>query len=437
MNHPRCKPALALALLASMAMTGCPGDETTDTLRIGVLLPYTRRQGPMGSNVELALVMVQDAVNAAGGIHGRQVELVYRDTHSSADRGLQGARRLVLEEKVAALVTASENGLDSALLPLLAENDVLAISGGVTSPTLGQNGPNDRRCFLSTSPTTVNLAYALADRLAADGGIGSASLVYVNDQTGRDFAGAVQRRWVNQGTATPCAELPDVGASPDGGMPPAGDAGIRVSCVHFEDGDSLGAAVSILANHPTDAYVLAAYPLSGAELAFELLLQNSSLAGWYASPDLRSESFLQNAPPGSAEGLVGVSNATPVALAAFRGRYADRWSGVQAMTSTLYYYDALALLLLGMEATPGGQGTGCVALRDQVIGVSHNGTGLGVAWQELDKALSYIRNGQKISYLGVSSNAGLTSQGSIASGLAQFWRVESGDVVDTELVFVE
>src|SRR5436305_1014221 len=64
---------LAAALLSAICV-GCGGEE--GPIRLGVMLPLS---GPDAAGYSAPLQWAVENVNAAGGIDGRQIQLVYRD----------------------------------------------------------------------------------------------------------------------------------------------------------------------------------------------------------------------------------------------------------------------------------------------------------------------------------------------------------------------
>ena len=63
-------------------------------------------------------------INAAGGINGRQVELITRDTQSDPTKAVNGAAELTRGEKVTAVFGPVNSGESLAVVPLLARSKV-------------------------------------------------------------------------------------------------------------------------------------------------------------------------------------------------------------------------------------------------------------------------------------------------------------------------
>ena len=73
--------ALLLALLLlSTLLSGCSGKTTTDTIKIGSIHPLTGSMAYEGQAMVNAQRIAIDKINAEGGINGRMLELVVRDS---------------------------------------------------------------------------------------------------------------------------------------------------------------------------------------------------------------------------------------------------------------------------------------------------------------------------------------------------------------------
>jgi branched-chain amino acid transport system substrate-binding protein len=79
----------ALLLLASA--TAC-GDDSTDhgddPLRIGAILSLTGNYAPLGSEDKKAVELAVQQINSAGGLLGRQIELIVRDDRSQPEQSV-------------------------------------------------------------------------------------------------------------------------------------------------------------------------------------------------------------------------------------------------------------------------------------------------------------------------------------------------------------
>jgi branched-chain amino acid transport system substrate-binding protein len=66
-------------------------------------------------------------INAAGGIDGRPIELVSRDTQSDPTKAVNGASELARAVKVTAVLGPVNSGESLAVVPLLARMNVLQL----------------------------------------------------------------------------------------------------------------------------------------------------------------------------------------------------------------------------------------------------------------------------------------------------------------------
>src|SRR5262245_34688174 len=90
--------SLALALAAAAPLAACGSDPAplpADAIVIGSLLPFTGQEAALGANLEQAMLLAVEDVNAAGGVHGRPLALISRDSNSGSARGLDALLELL------------------------------------------------------------------------------------------------------------------------------------------------------------------------------------------------------------------------------------------------------------------------------------------------------------------------------------------------------
>ncbi len=100
----RLAVALALAASANMAFAA-------DPIKIGVDGPFTGGSSSMGVSMRDGVRLATEEINKAGGVLGRQIQLVERDDESKNERGVQIAQELINKEKVAAVVGYINTGV--------------------------------------------------------------------------------------------------------------------------------------------------------------------------------------------------------------------------------------------------------------------------------------------------------------------------------------
>ena len=101
------KTTILAALLAATALTGA---QAADPIKIGVVTPLSGTYAGIGQQVRWGLDLATKEVNAAGGIMGRQVELIYEDEEANPSVAVQKADKLFQVNKVDFLTGTVNSG---------------------------------------------------------------------------------------------------------------------------------------------------------------------------------------------------------------------------------------------------------------------------------------------------------------------------------------
>ena len=97
--------------LASAMMTLSGAALAADPIKIGVSGPFTGGSSSMGVSMRDGVRLATDEINKAGGVLGRQLQLIERDDEAKNERGVQIAQELINKEKVAVTVGFINTGV--------------------------------------------------------------------------------------------------------------------------------------------------------------------------------------------------------------------------------------------------------------------------------------------------------------------------------------
>ncbi len=115
-----------LALLtASAAATPALAE---DAIKVGALMAVTGPAAFLGSPEVKTLQMLVEEANARGGLGGKKVQLVVKDTGGSPEKAISFARQLIEEEKVFAIIGPSTSGETMAVKNLAEEGKTILLS---------------------------------------------------------------------------------------------------------------------------------------------------------------------------------------------------------------------------------------------------------------------------------------------------------------------
>ena len=165
------------------------GDMSDEPFRIGVMESVTGPGETYGNVAVQAKQMAADEINAAGGINGRNLELIVEDEKCNAQDSITAYRKLTDVDGVKIILGTSCSGAMLGAAPLAEEDGVVLFSGLATNPDIANAGDYIFRTSMSDAQRGVDTGNALwVD--------GVRRLATITEST--DYAEGVRRTTVEQ-----------------------------------------------------------------------------------------------------------------------------------------------------------------------------------------------------------------------------------------------
>jgi branched-chain amino acid transport system substrate-binding protein len=115
---------IALGLVGSLTALGY----AAETIKIGAILSVTGPASNLGAPEARTLEMLVQDINAKGGIAGKSIELLIKDTGGSPEKAISFAKQLIEEEKVFAIIGPSTSGETMAIKNIAEEGKTIVLS---------------------------------------------------------------------------------------------------------------------------------------------------------------------------------------------------------------------------------------------------------------------------------------------------------------------
>lgn len=116
------------ALGALLFTQGCAPAPEAKPVKIGALFSVTGPAAFLGAPEEKTAQMLVEKINASGGVNGRKLELVVKDTGGSPEKAVSFAKQLIEEDKVLAIIGPSTSGETMQIKGLCEENKMPLVS---------------------------------------------------------------------------------------------------------------------------------------------------------------------------------------------------------------------------------------------------------------------------------------------------------------------
>ena len=146
------------ALIATaFLLAGC-GD--SGKLKVGVAGPLTGSNAAFGAQLKQGATQAAEDINAAGGINGKQIELIFGDDVSDPKQGRSVANNFA-GDGVTFVIGHFNSGVTMPASEVYAENGILMITPAATNPQITQQGYTNvfRTCGRDDQQGAIAAAY--------------------------------------------------------------------------------------------------------------------------------------------------------------------------------------------------------------------------------------------------------------------------------------
>lgn len=115
-----------VALVLSLAF--CASASASEVIKIGAVLSVTGPASFLGEPEKNTLVMMQDQINAAGGVNGRKLEVIVYDDESDVNKCVMAAKKLLDQDGVSVVIGPSISGNTLAVTKFFSSAEVPLVS---------------------------------------------------------------------------------------------------------------------------------------------------------------------------------------------------------------------------------------------------------------------------------------------------------------------
>lgn len=164
--------AMSVMLFAGCSGTSTGGDsdsasksDSGDVIKIGAIGPLSGSASTYGISVKEGAQLLEEEINKAGGINGKQIKFLFEDDQATADAAMQAFNKLVDSDGVCAILGGVTSGATLAIAPNSTQREIPMITPTGTEPTITDVGGEYmfRGCFVDSFQGDVLAKYASED----------------------------------------------------------------------------------------------------------------------------------------------------------------------------------------------------------------------------------------------------------------------------------
>ncbi|HET9488693.1 MAG TPA: ABC transporter substrate-binding protein [Methylomirabilota bacterium] len=206
------KRALVLAVLALIAaspLVAAVMAQAPVPVRVGVIQPLSGPVAASGNYIRMGAEIARDWINAHGGVLGRRMELVIEDNKSDPKEAASAAEKLIVRDKVPAIMGAWGSSMTLAAMPKLEEYGVPMVVETSSAASITKRG---NPWVFRISPPSEMEALGLEGYLPKLG-IKRADFLAVNTDWGRGAITAFGDMLKKHGVAVGATEFMDQAAT--------------------------------------------------------------------------------------------------------------------------------------------------------------------------------------------------------------------------------
>lgn len=163
---------LALVMMACMvACGGAQGDNNDDVIKIGGIGPLTGSYANYGTSVRNGAKIAVDEINAAGGIDGKQIELLFEDSQADPESAVSAYGKLMDDGMDVSLGGVFSGETASITAAAVADDVLLLTPSGSADKAIEGNDKAFRVCFYDSYQGAAAANYIKDNEMATEVGV--------------------------------------------------------------------------------------------------------------------------------------------------------------------------------------------------------------------------------------------------------------------------
>jgi branched-chain amino acid transport system substrate-binding protein len=200
--------------------------EAQAPVKIGVIQPLSGAVAASGNYIRMGAEIARDWINAKGGIGGRKVELLIEDNKSDPKEAASAAEKLIVRDRVPAIMGAWGSSMTLAAMPKLEEYGVPMVVETSSAASITKRG---NPWIFRISPPSEMEALGL-EPYVGKLGVKKADFLAVNTDWGRGAVGAFGDILKKKGETVGVVEFMDQAAT---------DMNAQITKIKASGGDTL------------------------------------------------------------------------------------------------------------------------------------------------------------------------------------------------------
>ena len=409
-EDPTATPVPATATSVPPTATSAPeppqepdavAEPTGDPIKIGTLIDATGDLATFGPPIVLATDLVALLINESGGIDGRQIEMVHRDSGTSPQIATDAASALVNVDGVEAIVGSLSSGVSLAVAESVTiPNGAVLVSPASTSPAISVLDDND---LVFRTTVSDALQGVIAAQVASQLGYENVATVYINNAYGEGLSNIFAETFEDLGGIV-SATVPIEG----------GQASYASELRQASEGD---ATVLMAISYPETAGVYLREAVEGGYFDEFLFVDGT-----------KNQDMFDELGAASLEGSYGTAPGAPgtPTQQTFQDLYSSKLDGDPSSLFISEAFDAAAILALAIAEAGSEDGDAIKAAMRKVA----NAPGERVGPGDLPRALELISQGQDVDYVGAAGEQEFDDNGDVLNTI-EIWKLEGGTITST------
>jgi branched-chain amino acid transport system substrate-binding protein len=187
--------AVGVALCAALGLYVSWNRGGGDDFTVGVVAPLTGDNAKYGESAKRALELCADELNAASGVRGKKIRLIFEDSQGTPQKGVTAFQKLITIDRVPVVIGDLLSTSTLAIAPIAERNRVVLLSPTSSAPKITDTGDYIFRNVASDVFEGRVVADAAIDRL----GVTRVAVISINNDYGAGMVEVFRKRFKERG----------------------------------------------------------------------------------------------------------------------------------------------------------------------------------------------------------------------------------------------